>query len=165
MSAFFDPDRIHGRPVSVWSGERFVLEAYRQGGRTTHETAALESLCRRSVWVPDIGPLLSALRDFVTVLGRCARCPLHVCEAGSPRIARDEALVLALIAALQHGDERSAGVCLRSLTCASRCEPVAIAAATLALVLRSYGQTLVPVTEGAIRRALEGGAAEARTRH
>lgn len=55
-------------------------------------------------------------------------------------------MVLALIAALQHGDEEAAELSLVSLSCKSRCTEVAVAAGELAAILKSANHVLLPIS-------------------
>lgn len=159
MLARFDcspPDTPHyvARPA-----ERLVLEGYRRWSRgsspaSPNPLADVDALYRDNLGARDIRPAVAALCDFVGTLGLCAKCPLRVFEAGSRHICRDETLVLGLIAALQHGDERTADACLRALACPERCDPVAMAAGTFAFVLKGFERTLVPIPEATIRAVL-----------
>lgn len=92
------------------------------------------------------GPVLfREMRAFVETLSLCAACPLKAFPADENHLCRDEAFLLGLIAGIQHADHAAARMCLDQLTCRSRCEEMATAAATLALTLRSYDQKLLPI--------------------
>ncbi|QBK30838.1 hypothetical protein [Roseitalea porphyridii] len=99
--------------------------------------------------------VVAALCDFVEALGRCSRCPLHTSASEADEPGPAERLILALIAAIQTGDDRVADLCLRSLSCPSRCQPVALAAGNLALILKGVGRTLAPVPLPLVRQIIE----------
>ncbi|WP_306118247.1 MULTISPECIES: hypothetical protein [unclassified Roseitalea] len=139
--------------------ERLVLEGYRHAGHRPADCAAaarqrLRHLYGAALSGRDVRQALAALDQFVATLGLCARCPLHLCEAGSPRICDDERLILALIAAIQNGDDALAETCLRALTCHRRCEELAVAAGSFALIMKALGQTLAPVPGHAVDEVL-----------
>ena len=140
--------------------ERLVLEGYRcwTQAAARDRWQPLEDIKRlysATLDVRDIRPVVAALCDFVGTLGLCARCPLHTFEAGSLDICRDETLILGLVSGLQNGDDRAADLCLRALTCPSRCEPVAVAAGNFAFILKGMGKTLLPIPAPVIRGILE----------
>lgn len=98
--------------------------------------------------------VLVELVRFLAVLGPCAQCPLKAFPAGSNHLTRDEALIMALVAGIQHGDEQVTETCLTSLACANRCREVEAAAANFAIVLRSFGQRLMPIPLPAVEDIL-----------
>lgn len=143
------------------SAERLVLEGYRHwiGAAARGVDTPLDALYR--LYAADLAPrsvrpAVAALCDFVATLGLCTRCPLRTFEAGSTHICRDETLILGLIAAIQNGDDRVADLCLRTLSCANRCEPVALAAGNLALILKGLDRTLAPIPLPVIARIVRG---------
>lgn len=93
----------------------------------------------------DARDCMRALITFVKTLGLCAACPLKTLHPDENALCRDECLVIGLIAALQHGDEEAAEICLRALSCPTRCEEVAFAASDLALALQRAQSCLCPV--------------------
>ena len=130
--------------------ERLVLEGCRlwsagayTGRDSFRETARLlyEELLDR----PRGRLALAELSAFVSVLGQCAACPLKGFAPGVHHVTRDEVLLLGLLAGIQHGDDPVISACLDKLSCASRCEEVATAAASFAITLRSFGQRLAPI--------------------
>ncbi len=144
------PIEIPGRPA-----ERLVLEGYRRSiaiGDRSDAHDAVDALFRDDLGTTHVGPAVGALRQLVKALGLCATCPARAAWADDEPMGPDEALMLGLISAMQHGDDEAAEACLRALTCDERCQPVAMAAATFALVLKSYGRTLLPVSPLAIRQ-------------
>lgn len=88
--------------------------------------------------------VIEGLAGFIAVIGRCAVCPLR--EQGAAGATDAEVLLLGLIAGIQLGDDRSVERCLDALTCPSRCEEVAHAAAVFAITLRVFGRTLSPAS-------------------
>ncbi|GAB4353731.1 MAG: hypothetical protein Kow0026_11930 [Oricola sp.] len=139
--------------------ERLVLEGYRHwafgvatGNRAAWQRAA--GLYRDIIGVPGAGAALDALSEFVSTLGRCAACPLRTFESGSHHVCRDEVLVMGLIAGIQNHDDAAAELCLTELSCATRCDEVAMAAGSFALVLRGLGKTLLPIPACVVRDIL-----------
>lgn len=163
MPATFDNNAAARLPDAAKPTERLVLDGYRHWASTSSDElarGAVQALFRSELGTSHVAPVVEALRQFVKALGRCAHCPSHVTNRPANAIGSDEALVIGMIAALQHGDDRAARACLNALTCAERCQPVAMAAATFAMVLKGYGRTLLPVSESAIHaliaRAAQG---------
>ncbi|QKV20647.1 hypothetical protein HTY61_12350 [Oricola thermophila] len=146
--------------------ERLVLEGYRHWtrglatrSREPWDQAAL--LYSDTLGVRCATTALHALSEFVTALGRCAACPLKTFESGSNHVCRDEVLVMGLIAGIQNHDEAAASLCLTELSCASRCDEVALAAGSFALVLRGLDKTLLPIPAHVVRDILDRSRASA----
>ena len=74
--------------------------------------------------------------------------------SGSSHICRDEVLVMGLIAGIQNNDEEAASLCLTELSCATRCDEVALAAGSFALVLRGLDKHLLPIPASVLRDIL-----------
>ncbi len=130
--------------------ERLVLEGCRlwSAGSYTGRDSFRESarlLYEELLDLPRGRLALAELSAFVAVLGRCASCPLKGFAPGVHHVTRDEVLLLGLLAGIQHGDDPVVSACLDKLACANRCEEVAMAAASFAITLRSFGQRLAPI--------------------
>lgn len=141
------------------SAEKLVLEGYRHwtAGYDTGSVVPWEmawSLYTDILGSADARIALAQLSNFVRTLGRCANCPLRAFPFGARHICRDECLTLGLIAANQHGDTRSAELCLGGLACAARCRDVADAATDFADALSCFEQRLLPIPSGVIEDIL-----------
>ena len=155
--------------------ESLVLEGYRRWtyGMATGDRLAWQNVAEFYLGILGARGSLAAVRalsEFVSTLGRCATCPLKTFETGSRHICRDEVLVLGLIAGIQNNDDEAASLCLTELACATRCDEVAMAAGSFALVLRGLDKTLLPIPAAVVRDILERDrsvrqAAPARTLH
>ncbi|WP_421855389.1 hypothetical protein [Oricola sp.] len=139
--------------------ERLVLEGYRHwaAGKATGDVRAQEAAV--DLYLDILGhrgskTAIYALSAFIGALGRCAACPLRTFEAGSPHICRDEVMVMGLVAGIQNHDDQAVETCLSALTCRSRCEEVALAAGSFALVLRGLGKVLQPIPAPVISEIL-----------
>lgn len=133
--------------------ERLVLEGLRSASDTTGNSgpgAAITGIYGEILGERFRDFALNALTNFLNALDRCANCPYRHFAPGTPHVSRDEALVLGLLASIQHGDEVVTKLCLDELTCPLRCEPVAAAAASFAVSLRIIGQELLPIPQMAI---------------
>ncbi|MCI5078548.1 hypothetical protein [Oricola sp.] len=140
--------------------ERLVLEGYRNwsyGVATADEAAWQRAIDLYSglLGTRASAAAVQALSEFVGALGRCASCPLKTFETGSRHICRDEVLVMGLIAGIQNQDDEVVGLCLTELSCATRCDEVALAAGSFALVLRGLDKTLLPIPAPVVRDILE----------
>lgn len=147
--------RYFSRPA-----ERLVLDGYRiwSSGLARQSNQAISEL--NALYSEMLGtdrhrPAALALMEFVGTLGLCATCPLHMLDVASNQICRAEILVMGLIAGIQNGDDAAAETCLRALTCEARCDRVALAAGTLAFVLKGYGKTMMPISPDDIRQMLD----------
>jgi len=139
--------------------ERLVLEGYRHwtcGFATGHEMSwqFATQLYDDILGGHGSATAVQALADFVATLGRCATCPLKTFESGSTHICRDEVLVMGLIAGIQNNDEEATSLCLTELSCATRCDEVALAAGSFALVLRGLDKHLLPIPASVLRDIL-----------
>ncbi len=139
--------------------ERLVLEGYRHwtfgvatGSREPWQRAA--GLYQDIIGERGSTAAVHALSEFVSTLGRCATCPLKTFESGSRHVCRDEVLVMGLIAGIQNHDGAAAELCLTELSCAARCDEVALAAGSFALVLRGLDKTLLPIPAHVVRDIL-----------
>ena len=88
---------------------------------------------------------MDAMINFVKTLGLCASCPLKTYTPDCAGLCRDECLVLGLISGIQYSDQEAVELCLRALTCQSRCDEVSLAAGMFALALKSSGLMLCPI--------------------
>lgn len=138
--------------------ERLVLEGYRHWtcGFATGDRTSLQSAAElyEGILGGHGSAAVQALSDFVSTLGRCATCPLKTFESGSAHICRDEVLVMGLIAGIQNNDEEATSLCLTELSCATRCDEVALAAGSFALVLRGLDKHLLPIPASVLRDIL-----------
>jgi hypothetical protein len=139
--------------------ERLVLEGYRHwtfslatGSGEARQRAA--GLYRDILGERGAAAAVHALSDFTATLGRCASCPLKTFESGSHHVCRDEVLVMGLIAGIQNHDHAAAELCLTELSCATRCDEVAMAAGSFALMLRGLDKTLLPIPAHVVRDIL-----------
>lgn len=143
--------------VAIWMArpaERLVLEGCR---RLTAPGSRIEDA--RPLFAEIAGDrvgdaMLAELVRFLAVLGPCAQCPLRGFPSGASHISRDEALVMALVAGIQHGDEQVVDACLAHLACATRCREVESAAAIFAITMRSFGHRLMPIPLPAVEDIL-----------
>lgn len=139
--------------------ERLVLEGYRHwvaGIATVRQPdfESIENLYGDYLPSTHVQPALTALTRFIGALGMCATCPLKTFQVGSRHLCKDEALVLALIAALQHGDDEASELSLSSLSCKSRCAEVAVSAGELAVILKGANHILLPIPVSVIQNIL-----------
>ncbi len=80
-------------------------------------------------------------------------------------------LVLGLISGIQNRDEAAVETCLTELTCPTRCDEVALAAGSFALLLHGLDKMLLPIPVHVVRdilnrsRAPWGGASRTTTLH
>ncbi|MCR9123401.1 MAG: hypothetical protein NXH91_14135 [Phyllobacteriaceae bacterium] len=154
----FSRSERRARPVEqlVVDGLRHWTVEPAPDGQTLH------ALFERDLSESQARAAAAALEDFAAALGLCAACPLRIATAGSDDLSRDETLILGLVSAIQNGDGAAADMCLRALTCASRCDAVALAAGAFALIMRSFGKTLRPMPARFIRDALREAAGRER---
>lgn len=139
--------------------ERLVLDGYRYWtfGFMAGEMDSWQEawgLYSKTLGTKNGRAALDALSYFVKTLGICAACPLRMFKQGSPHICRDETLVLGLISAIQNADKAAVELCLRNLSCATRCEEVSIAAANFAFTLKALDTVLAPIPLTIIENAL-----------
>lgn len=150
--------------------ERLVVEGYRNGlsGCATGDAAAWRgawALYREELGVADGRIAFDGLIGLIGTLGRCARCPLRFFNSDMRHLCRDEGLLLALIAAAQHGDEQTGQIAAQALSCPLRCGELAMSATDYGLRLRMVGRTLLPVSAAtATSLAGQSGAAPVRPR-
>lgn len=110
----------------------------------------LEALHRRTLDRDETRVVLDGLSAFVGTLGRCATCPLRACSNSCQHLCRDECLVLALVAALQHGDEQVSISAASALSCPARHAEILGVAGDYAMRLKIFDQILLPVPEFAL---------------
>ncbi len=139
--------------------ERMVLEGYRYWvvGIASKQRPNLKNIKRLySNHLPEefVEPALMALVHFIGALGFCSNCPLKTFRVGSGNLCQDEAMVLALVAALQQGDEDAAEPCLESLSCKTPCYEVANAAGQLACILKGADLILLPIPHSVLHNII-----------
>ncbi len=142
------------RAISMLRGaaEDFVIGGYRNRiGYSEIETSGCPDFQAVTGSLISAEAVAIAFAGFVTALKQCAACPLSAFPAGEEQLCRDELLVLALVSALQHGDEETAVLAASTLTCTSRVHETISAAGTYALLLKVSGALLIPVSASAIR--------------
>lgn len=159
MTNPFDHQRGNAAAYFQRPAERLVLEGYRHWscGAAMADRGAWERACELYHGIlGDRGATtaVQALSEFVSTLGRCATCPLKTFESGSRHICRDEVLVMGLIAGIQNRDDEAAELCLTQLSCETRCDEVALAAGSFALVLRGLDKMLLPIPASVVRDIL-----------
>jgi hypothetical protein len=141
--------------------EKLVVEGYRHWtsglatGDGRHWEAAVD-LYLDILGLQGSKSAIHALSAFVGALGRCAACPLKPFGSGSPHVCRDEVLILGLIAGIQNRDDEAAETCLRCLTCRDRCDEVALAAGSFALLLRGLDKLLLPIPAAVVNDIVSG---------
>lgn len=156
------PATTHNRPERLYfdrPAEKLVIEGYRHWhaveafGRAEDWQAAVRLYCNLLGQEPG-ARALAELAQFVETLERCASCPLRALPFGEGHINREEALVMGLVAGIQHGDDAAVRTCLDALTCASRCHQVEVSAGRFAMALKACRHLLVPVPRAAIEDIL-----------
>lgn len=164
VGAPLDIGHFTGAEPFTRPAERLVVDGLRHwtvysapSGKTLH------ALFARELSDDQARAAAAALEDFAAALGLCTACPLRVADNGSDDLNREETLILGLVSAIQNGDGAAADMCLRALTCANRCDAVALAAGAFALIMRSFGKTLRPMPARFIRNALRGAARRGRS--
>ena len=129
--------------------ERLALRGYRGWTWTVASRSAepWKEVCRlyRADLAAHAEMALQALSDFVETLGLCATCPLGMRRSGSYGLCRDEALMLALLAAIQHGDDQAVERSVGSICCTPVADRVACAAGVFALTLKAVDRVLLPI--------------------
>lgn|GEM_PF-264409 len=160
MTEFFNCQTGESAAYFARPAERLVLEGYRHwsfgvamDNRDAWERAA--GLYREIIGDRGASAAVHALSEFVSTLGRCATCPLKTFESGSHHVCRDEVLVMGLIAGIQNHDHAAAELCLTELSCETRCDEVAMAAGSFALILRGLDKTLLPIPAPVVRDILD----------
>lgn len=130
--------------------EHLVLEGYRAGllACACGDDAPLQlarDLFLKTIGSDEYRTLMPTFLAFISTLGRCSMCRLGFFPAGTGHLCRDEALVLALIAGVQHGDEDAQCAASEALSCRFRAQLLVQSAGSFGLILRACGQTLLPV--------------------
>jgi len=139
--------------------ERLVLEGYRRwlAGFETGSVAPWELAF--SLYSELLGPsagrrAMSELSHFVRTLRQCAACPLRSFPFGAHHVCREECITLGLIAAIQHGQEETARLCLDAVACRPLQKSVGEAAGGFAETLSDLDQQLLPIPQSAIEDVL-----------
>lgn len=156
---------MDGQPFSMTSHylsrppERLVLEGYRHWTKSVVTASPVpmddaHDLYRDLLGAALCKPAFIAMADFVHTLGVCAKCPLHMFATNTPDICTDETLILGLISGIQNGADDTVELCLNRLSCSSRCDEVAMAAGSFALILKGARKTLIPIPAAVITSVL-----------
>lgn len=150
--------------------ERLVLEGYRHWTQSviTASPAPMDDaqdLYREVLGATLCKPAFIAMADFVHTLGACAKCPLHMFETNTPNICADETMILGLISGIQNGDDDTVELCLNRLSCPTRCDQVAMAAGSFALILKGARKTLIPISAAALTSVINRQPSSARYEH
>ena len=140
--------------------ERLVLEGYRHWTKSVVTGSPVHMDDARELYREVLGthlcrPAFVAMADFVHTLGVCAKCPLHMFATNTPDICTDETLILGLISGIQNGDDEAAELCLNMLSCPTRCDEVAMAAGSFALILKGAQKTLIPIPKAVIAAIID----------
>jgi hypothetical protein len=131
------------------ASEQLVLEGYRgwTWAVSSKCSGPWEHVC--SLYAEEIPgsahEVLEALDAFASALGTCASGPLRMLQRGCAAICREEALVLALVSAIQISDDATIDLCLASLCRRETVPKVALAAGIYSIMLRGAGFCLQPV--------------------
>lgn len=139
---------VRRKPESlVIGGYRGIVECAINGETPAGEAAAkaIEDLHRKYLGPAETRVVLDGLTSFIGTLSRCATCPLRAFPPTSSHLCRDECLVLALVAALQHGDEQACHLSAHALTCPARMGETIAAGGEYAMRMQMFGQVLLPV--------------------
>ncbi|RLQ87226.1 hypothetical protein [Notoacmeibacter ruber] len=131
--------------------ERLVVEGYRSSlsgcaERDPKAWAAAWMLYQNELGEIDGRIAFDGLVGLIGTLGRCATCPLRFFRRDISHLCRDEGLLLALVAAAQHGDEQTGQIAAEALSCPAKCGELAMAAAEYGFRLRMVGRTLLPIS-------------------
>lgn len=155
-------EHIHNteHPYLTRPPERLVLEGYRHWTKSvvTSSPAPMDDasdLYRQLLEPRFARPAFVAMADFVHTLGLCAKCPLHMFATNTPNICTDETMILGLIAGIQNGDDEAVELSLDTLSCATRCDEVAMAAGSFALILKGASKTLMPIPASVLTTILD----------
>ncbi|MGE0232060.1 MAG: hypothetical protein AB7O39_14135 [Flavobacteriaceae bacterium] len=144
------------------SPERLVIEGYRclLSQAVDERTLPVESawLLYTGLLGPDGGRwALEELTRFLTSLQLCAHCPLRTAPQRTEGMCREECLVLALLASLQHGDEIGHRCSTEALVCPLRAAEFTEAAGSFAMTLKALRQLLLPFPHALIDRLSAAG--------
>ncbi|MCB1476326.1 MAG: hypothetical protein H6883_05760 [Rhodobiaceae bacterium] len=139
------------------SPERLVVEGYRC---LLSQAVDEKTLPVESAWLLYAGLLgpeggrwaLGELSRFLTSLQLCAQCPLRTSPARTDGMSREECLVLALLASLQHGDEIGHRCSAEALVCPLKATEFTEAAGSFAMTLKALRQLLLPFPHALIDR-------------
>lgn len=137
--------------------ERLVVEGYRC---LLSQAADERTLPVESAWLLYTGLLgptggrwaLEELTRFLNSLQLCAHCPLRAAPERGGGMSREECLVLALLASLQHGDEIGHRCSAEALVCPLRTAEFTEAAGSFAMTLKALRQLLLPFPHALIDR-------------
>ena len=136
----------------VVGGYRGLVACALAGDTVVGQSAVkqLEALHRQTLGPAETRVVLDGLSAFIGTLGHCATCPLRACSNSCQHLCRDECLILALIAALQHGDDNIGISAASALTCPARHAEILGVAGDYAMRMKIFGQVLLPVPEFAL---------------
>lgn len=149
---------LERRPESlVVGGYRRIVDCALAGDTPGGRQAAdaLQQLHRNCLGPAESRIVVDGLTTFVATLSRCATCPLRAFPSDSRHLCRDECLILALISALQHGDDSAGRQTACALTCPARVAETLAASGDYAMRMKMFGQVLLPVPENAISTLLQ----------
>ena len=149
MKSEISPYALEPRAYLARPAERLTLQGYRGWTWTvaSRSPAPWREVCRlyRSDLKENAEMALQALSDFVETLGLCAACPLRMRGPEAHGLCRDEALVLALLAGLQHCDQAAIERSVSAICCPAKAEDVTCAAGIYAVTLRMLDRYLLPI--------------------
>lgn len=150
-------DYLARKPESlVVGGYRGLVACAMAGDSPVGQNAIkkLEALHRRILGPAETRVVLDGLSAFIGTLGHCTTCPLRACSNSCQHLCRDECLILALVAALQHGDDQVGFSAASALTCPARHAEIIGVAGDYAMRMKIFGQVLLPVPEFALYEIL-----------
>ncbi len=148
---------LERRPESlVVGGYRRIVDCALAGDTPQGRVAAdaLQQMHRDCLGPAESRIVVDGLTHFVGTLSRCAACPLRAFPTESSHLCRDECLILALISALQHGDESAGRTMACALTCPARSVETLAASGDYAMRMKMFGQVLLPVPLSAVSALL-----------
>lgn len=145
-----------GPEALVVGGYRRVVDCAIAGDTAEGKQAAdaLHRLHREAFGPAESRIILDGLTTFISTLSRCATCPLRAFPSESHHLCRDECLILALVSALQHGDDNAGRLTACALTCPARAVETLAASGDYAMRMKMFGQVLLPVPQNAIAALL-----------
>ena len=140
----------------VVGGYRRIVDCAIAGDTHAGQVAAdaLRQLHRDTLGPAESRIVVDGLTSFISTLSRCAACPLRAFPSDSSHLCRDECLILALVSALQHGDENAGRMTACALTCPARAMETLAASGDYAMRMKMFGQVLLPVPQNAITTLL-----------
>jgi hypothetical protein len=148
---------LERRPEAlVVGGYRHIVDCALAGNTPDGRLAAdaLQQMHRDSLGPAESRIIVDGLTNFIATLSRCAACPLRAFPSESRHLCRDECLILALISALQHGDDSAGRATACALTCPARSVETLAASGDYAMRMKMFGQVLLPVPLSAVSALL-----------